>query len=158
MANFLGKRLRKIEVKMDIKVLTVSAFLFVMVLFPSYVFYRKVTNKSVCSDSVITDFKNGKTHGTPYRVVIQPWNGRHNVYAVFMLPKGVKPRGSLLVKIPNVGMYCGRTQRLGSSYEGIQAKPGYYLMKANLKTRTSALLIARGYLNQLKDPNNWNLI
>jgi hypothetical protein len=75
-----------------------------------------------------------------------------------MLPDEVKSRKNLVVTIPKAGTFCGEMERVGTSFEGVEAQPGYYLVKASLKTRTSTLLIARGFLNQLKDSRNWHLV
>jgi hypothetical protein len=136
--------------------LALTAILFVACI--SFAFYKKFNDQSSCPEPVLANFKAGKTYGLPYQVIVQPWNGRHNVYAIFMLPVEQKSGKTLLVSIKGSGTYCGKAWRVGTEYEGIQAKPGYYLIKAGLKTRTSSLLIARGFIKQLKDPRNWNLV
>jgi hypothetical protein len=142
--------------KVNLRFLTLSAI--VLSLLTSFILYRKFNNQAYCPDPVLANFKAGKTYNSPSKVVVKPWKGEHNVYAVFMLPSQVQSRKYLLVNIPESGTYCGGTERVGTDFEGVQAKPGYYLVKASLKTRTSSLLIARGFLTQLKDPRNWNLV
>lgn len=142
--------------KVNLRFLTLSAI--VLSLLTGFILYRKFNNQAYCPDPVLANFKAGKTYNPPSKVVVKPWRGEHNVYAVFMLPIEVQSRKYLLVNIPEAGSYCGGTERVGTNFEGIQAKPGYYLVKASLKTRTSSLLIARGFLTQLKDPRNWNLV
>jgi hypothetical protein len=124
----------------------------------SFAFYRKFNDQSSCPEPVLANFQAGKTYGPPYQVIVKPWNGRHNVYAIFMLPVEQKAGKNLIVSIKGGRTYCGRAWRVGTEYEGIQAKPGYYLIKAGLRTRTSSLLIARGFRKQLKNPRNWNLV
>lgn len=149
----------KTKMKVNPKVFPPLA-IFVLVLFlAGFAIYRKKFQyQSYCPEPVLVNYKAGKTYGHPAKVVVKPWNGRHNVYAVFMLPNTVKSRKSLIINIPGVGTYCGASERVGTSFEGVEAKPGYYLVKASLQTRTTTLLIARGYLNYLRDPQNWNLV
>ncbi|NEQ20474.1 MAG: hypothetical protein F6K28_14765 [Microcoleus sp. SIO2G3] len=130
----------------------------VLVSFIGFTLYKKFSNQSGCPEPVLANFKAGQTYGPPYKVIVQPWNGRHNVYAIFMVPVEQKSGKNLIVTLKGGRTYCGRAWRVGTEYEGIQAKPGYYLMKAALKTRTSSLLIAQGFIKQLKDPRNWNLV
>lgn len=145
------------KMKVNLRFFTINVIILSM-LFSGLVLYKKINNKSACSEAVLTAFQNGKSYGPAYKVVVEPWNGPHNVYAVFMFPNEIKSKRSLVVNIPNMGTYCGTTKKVGTKFEGIQAKPGYYLVTAHLKTRTSALLIARGFLEQLKDPRNWSLV
>lgn len=147
------------EMKINLKVFP-PLVIFVLVLFlTGFLIYRKKFQyRSYCPEPVLANYKAGKTYGHPYKVVIKPWHGRHNVYAVFMLPNTVNPRKALIVNIPGVGSYCGASQRLGTSFEGVEAEPGYYFVKASLRTRTTTLLIARGFLKYLKDPRNWSLV
>ena len=130
----------------------------ILVSFIGFSLYKKFNDQSGCPEPVLANFKAGKTYSHPYQVIVRPWNGRHNVYAVFMVPVEQKAGKNLIVTIKGAGTYCGKAWRVGTEHEGIQAKPGYYLMKANLRTRTSSLLIARGFIKQLKDPRNWNLV
>lgn len=149
----------KTKMKVNPKVFPPLAIFVLLVLLAGFVIYRKKFQyQSYCPAPVLEHYKAGRTYGHPYKVVIQPWNGRHNVYAVFMLPNTVRSRKSLIIDIPGVGTYCGASERVGTSFAGVEAKPGYYLVKASLQTRTTTLLITRGLLNYLKDPKNWNLV
>ncbi|HEY9638503.1 MAG TPA: hypothetical protein V6D14_34280 [Coleofasciculaceae cyanobacterium] len=142
---------------MPLKLLTLSLLL--LGLLTAFFLYRKKFQyQSYCAEPVLANLKQGKTYGFPEKVVVKPWDGRHNVYAVFMLANDVKPNKSLIVSLPSAGNYCGGIERVETGFEGVEAKPGYYLVKASLKTRTSTLLITRGFLQQLKDPRNWNLV
>jgi hypothetical protein len=145
--------------KVNPKIFPPLAIFMLLVLFTSFVVYRKKFQyQSYCPEPVLANFKAGKIYGHPNKVVVQPWNGRHNVYAIFMLPNEIKRGKTLIVNIPGGGTYCGAMERVGTSFEGVEAEPGHYLVKASLRTRTSTLLIARGFLKQLKDPRNWNLV
>jgi hypothetical protein len=119
---------------------------------------NKIYNRSRCPQDVLSKLDQVLTQATPCKIVVKPWNGRHNVYGVFMLPVENQSGKMLVVHIPGVRTFCGATERVGTSFEGIQAKPGYYLVKAYLRTRISTWLIVRGLGKQLKDIRNWRLI
>lgn len=132
----------------------------IILVIPNTIFLvkNKLYNRSKCPEAVLCRLDEVLTQLTPCQVVIKPWNGRHNVYGIFMLPLEDKSVKRLVVHIQGAGTYCGGAERVGTSFEGIQAKPGYYLVKACLRTRTSTLLIVRGFGEQLKDVRNWRLI
>jgi hypothetical protein len=75
-----------------------------------------------------------------------------------MLPIEDRTAKLLVLSIPGAGTFCGGAHDVGTNFEGIKAKPGYYLIKTNLRTRISIWLITRGFTNQLKDSRNWQLI
>jgi hypothetical protein len=88
----------------------------------------------------------------PNKIVIQPWKGRHHVYAEFVLP----PQGYLIndqfrINLDSLGDFCG----------GISAVPGEPGQNgtaiARLRTRTTLWLIAQGKLDALSKPENWQL-
>lgn len=142
---------------MPVKLLALSTVLLILV--TGFIIYRKkIRNQSYCAQPILDNLKQGKTFGIPQKVVVEPWNGRHNVYAIFMLPVEERARKNLVVAIPKAGTFCGSTQKLGTEFDGIQAKPGYYLVKATLRTRTTSVLIAKGFFNQLKDLRNWHIV
>jgi hypothetical protein len=93
----------------------------------------------------------------PTKVVVQPWQGQHQVYGIFAIPLERVSSRRVMISIPGAGTYCGGITRVGSNVEGMQAPPKHYLVKANLRTRTAASLVTRGYLNQLQEPRNWEL-
>jgi hypothetical protein len=110
---------------------------------------------------ILDNLNKAKSPEYPYKIFLKPWHGRHHVHGIFMLPIADKSSPKMLViSIPGAGTFCGGAYNysVGNSFEGIQSKPGYYLLKANFRTRTYMWLIARGFANQLKDPRNWRLI
>lgn len=123
-----------------------------------FLFRNKLHIYSDCPEYILSQLNEVLTQVTPSQIVIKPWNGRHNVYAIFMLPIDDKSVKRLVVHIEGAGTYCGGAERVGTSFEGIDAQPGYYLVKAYLRTRTSTWLIVRGFGEQLNDPRNWRLI
>jgi hypothetical protein len=88
----------------------------------------------------------------PSKIVIQPWKGRHHVYAEFALP----PQGYLMdnqfrVNLDSLGDFCGgiSTPFTSPGQSGIAI--------AHLRTRTTLWLIAQGKLGALNQPENWQL-
>ncbi|WP_017651974.1 hypothetical protein [Fortiea contorta] len=99
-----------------------------------------------------------KHYISPEKIVVKPWRGRHHVYGVFMVPKGYENDRLLTIKISENKTYCGLiTETEYASYEDIDAKPGYHLIKGYLNTRLVVFLMAQGKIEQLKQPSNWKL-
>ncbi|MBD2387738.1 hypothetical protein [Cylindrospermum sp. FACHB-282] len=101
--------------------------------------------------------KSKKYYITPEKIVIEPWRGRHQVYGIFMIPDGYIRDHLVTIEIPEKPTYCGILLFPSNTYGGIYAKPGHYLMKGYLQTRTTLELIFEGKINQLKQPSNWKL-
>jgi len=94
----------------------------------------------------------------PSKVVVEPWRGQHHVYGIFQIPGGHLNDKLLKVEIPGSKTYCGILAYGGTaSIDGVNAKPGHYLMKGMLNTRFALQLILQGKEEQLKQPQNWNL-
>lgn len=115
-------------------------------------------NKSSCPPEIAAHLNSEQTKITPYQLTIKPWEGRHNVQVFFMLPMEDKSAKIMVLSIPGVGKFCGGAYNVGTSFEGIEAKPGYYLIKTYLRTRTAIWLITRGFSHQLNDSSNWQLV
>lgn len=87
----------------------------------------------------------------PNKIVIQPWKGRHHVYAEFLLPSPdyfVNDRFRL--NLGNLGDFCGGV----SSSDNPSSQP---VAIARLRTRTTLWLLAQGQLNALNQAKNWQL-
>jgi hypothetical protein len=104
---------------------------------------------------IVTNSK--KYYLNPEKIVIEPWRGRHHVYGIFMIPDGYVRDHLITIKIPGKPTYCGILLFPSNTYDGIYAKPGHYLMKGYLQTRTTLELIFEGKANQLQQPSNWRL-
>lgn len=145
---------------MKLKLLGIG-FILISICFSSLVIYKldkNFNNISRCPEEILVRLNEANPQTSPSKIVIKPWKGRHNVHGIFMLPVEDKSAKRLVVRIPGAGTFCGGAHKVGTSFEGIQAKPGYYLIKTNFRTRTSIWLIARGFANQLKDSQNWKVI
>ncbi|MGB5962580.1 MAG: hypothetical protein WBG73_18080 [Coleofasciculaceae cyanobacterium] len=142
--------------------ITASLVLMIASLFVTRFAFVKINklalNKSSCPQEIAVNLNEQETKITPYKLIIKPWEGRHNVQGVFMLPMEDYTAKIMVLSIPGLGTFCGGAYSVGTSFEGIQAKPGYHLVKTNLRTRTAIWLITRGFGNQLNDSNNWQLV
>jgi hypothetical protein len=123
----------------------------------SYVSQRSPLISCQQSEFISTSTSN-KFYIHPDKIVVEPWRGRHHVYAIFMLPSGYINDHFLKVTIEGIDSICGVVTYLGhNSAEGINAKPGYYLSKGWLQTRMALWLMVQGKYKQLKQPHNWIL-
>ena len=87
----------------------------------------------------------------PTKIVVQPWKGRHHVYAEFQLPsQGYFINDRFRINLGNLGDFCGGVT--SSNSPGSQP-----VAIARLRTRTALWLIAQGQLNALNQSQNWQL-
>ena len=93
----------------------------------------------------------------PNKLVVQPWRGQHNVYALFVIPSGYRTDGLFTVTTPGTQTYCGRIQDIGQVSSGGDEEKKYTIIRGFLNTRIALKLIAKGQLDQLREPDNWRL-
>jgi len=98
-----------------------------------------------------------KSYIHPERLVVRPWRGQHNVYALFVIPSGYRTDGLFTVTTPETGTYCGRIQDIGKVSSGGDEEKNYTIMRGFLNTRIALKLIAKGQLDELREPDNWRL-
>jgi hypothetical protein len=103
---------------------------------------------SSCPDWVLEQRYTTETVN-PEEVVVEPLQGRHNVYAVFKLPEGYQPSPYFVVNLPNSQPYCGMI----SHAQGRERKTFVGLFR----TRTTLWLMAKGQADQLNHRQNWSL-
>jgi hypothetical protein len=89
----------------------------------------------------------------PSKIVVEPWKGRHHVYAEFQLPAGKFVSDRAKVSLASVGEFCGGVTE-GSTTE---ASMGQTTAIARLRTRTALWLMLQGKLDELKVAKNWQL-
>ena len=85
----------------------------------------------------------------PSKVVVQPWKGRHQVYAEFAIPDGAMVSDRAKVSIDSLGDFCGGVTDLDTS--------GGKVAIARIRTRTALWLMLQGKLGDLQDAKNWQL-
>jgi hypothetical protein len=124
-------------------------------------FVQKPSVLSPCPDSILKSFKDASKNPSqtihPSRVVIEPWEGRHNVYGIFVLPAGYQPNGFFALNVEGSPTYCGTITVLPYSFKGISTQPGERVAIGYLRTRTAMWLITKGKRDALQQPRNWVL-
>lgn len=93
------------------------------------------------------------------KVVVEPFQGRHEVYGIFQLEREKCPPGKpVILTVLGAGKYC-ETAAVDQiqDFAGIEVRPGYYLSKHYIRTRTALWLTIQGLLDQLQQPGNWTL-
>jgi hypothetical protein len=101
---------------------------------------------------------NSKYYIHPEKIVVKPWHGQHHVFGIFMIPGGNLNDKLFKLEIPGEQTHCGVLAYEGTvEAEGVFAKPGSYLMKGLINTRTALKLISKGKVDELKNPDNWKL-
>ncbi|MBI1241684.1 hypothetical protein [Umezakia ovalisporum] len=110
-----------------------------------------------CQQQAFNPPQREKYYTHPQRLVIKPWRGQHNVYAIFVIPIGYKSDDLFTVSIPGNRTYCGGFQNLGKISPRVNKPQHYTLIKGFLNTRIALKLIAQGKLSELQKPQNWQL-
>ncbi|MEA5618025.1 hypothetical protein VB711_09270 [Cronbergia sp. UHCC 0137] len=111
-----------------------------------------------CHKSAFITTKSPKIYIYPEKVLIRPWLGQHHVYGIFMLPIGYSHDQLMTVNIPGTSkQFCGNILEFGETLDGINAKPGHYLAKGYLQTRTAVRFIIQGKIKHLQQLKNWRL-
>ncbi len=114
--------------------------------------------ESACDAEAFMTSSRSKVTIHPEKVIVQPWNGQHNVYGIFMLPDSVPAKELVLLQVKHVGTFCDEASNAGKVWGDVQAKPGHYLMIDNIRTRTALWLMVQGKLDELEQPANWALV
>ena len=92
------------------------------------------------------------------KVAIEPWRGRHQVYALFIVPILHKPEYPVLLNIKGVATVCRRVEHISQiGIDGISPPQNSTVIKIYLRTRTTFWLMFLGKLNRLKRLRNWTL-
>jgi hypothetical protein len=121
----------------------------------SYLSEKKpITN---CEWSGFTDSPE-KLYTHAEKVVVEPWKGRHHVYGIFMIPDGYLNDRMFVVTADSSEVHCGIfVSGNDTNIEDVYAKPGYYVMKGMLNTRTGFSLILQGHGDSLNKLTNWRV-
>lgn len=129
--------------------------------------FRKLGAISICSQDAIQTFiraRNAKPNASiatihPTNVVIEPWEGRHNIFAVFQVPDGFQPDQSFIVMVNEVP-YCGAIEPTYRDWNDPFNPPSHapQAVLGKFRTRTSLWLITKGQGEELKQPQNWWLV
>jgi hypothetical protein len=94
----------------------------------------------------------------PIKVVVEPFDGQHQVYGIFRMEKEKSPSSQpVVLTVTHVGKYCELTNYIGQNFEEIAVPNEYYLSQHYIRTRTALWLATQGLLEELKQPDNWTL-
>jgi hypothetical protein len=105
---------------------------------------QSIEAASACPKHVLNRLANTEISINATKVVIDPWQGRHNVYGIFMVPASQITRRYVVIRIPGSGLYCGGISHLAIQFDEVVAVPGHYLVKGFLRTRTTFWLMSKG--------------
>lgn len=94
------------------------------------------------------------------KVVVRPWEGRHKVYGVFIIPDQFKRHRRYGVTLRIEGIDCdflaGSAEN--EDKDSIVPEGGYYVRRAYLPTRTALWFLLTGTIRNLETPSHWWLI
>jgi hypothetical protein len=94
------------------------------------------------------------------RTVAQPWRGPHHVYGIFMIPENYKYDHLYSAKLSIQGLATDFIA--GSSEDGDLdsplAKPGHYIKRVHLSTRTALWYLFTGRFGDLQMSCHWWLV
>ncbi|QOV24722.1 hypothetical protein [Anabaenopsis elenkinii] len=110
-----------------------------------------------CQQWVFQEEREHKHYTYPDKLVVQPWRGRHHVYAIFLIPVGYEHDGLFTLTIPGSSTHCGRSQKIGKVVSGVDDTNDYNRVRGFLNTRIAVQFILQGKLSQLREPQNWRL-
>ncbi|WP_156426849.1 hypothetical protein [Leptolyngbya sp. NIES-2104] len=107
---------------------------------------------SGCPEWAFTQTANPANVIHPEKIVVEPWQGRHNVFATFKVPEGYEASEVVVVTVQGSHSYCGIVMPHSPSGMTIDQRVfGWF------RTRTALWLLTRGQLSQLEKPENWKL-
>jgi hypothetical protein len=92
--------------------------------------------------------------------VVRPWFGPHHVYGIFVVPdRFVDQRYSAVLAVDDFRIKLIRNLIRKKSYtDAALARPGHYLEKAYVPTRTAFWFLLVGRFRDLRTPCRWELI
>ena len=117
-------------------------------------------SKALCNSWEVHQMGRALRSYNPVKVTVEPWRGRHHVYAVFEIPANLYPIGILKVHIEGLGDVCGSITEVyfdETPVSGVVPAPGHYLIRANLRSRVTLWVASRFFFSELKDEAIWML-
>ena len=138
-------------------VLTLTLVMVTLVVPRSGRFLKKPSTLSGCPDGVLAAFNYSTEKIHASKIIVEPWEGRHNVYGVFVLPAGYQAKHFFAVRVDGSDPYCGKVTMLDQPAYGVGTQPGDRIAIGHLRTRTALWLLTKGKQEELKQPSNWVL-
>ncbi|MBD2327258.1 hypothetical protein [Alkalinema sp. FACHB-956] len=114
--------------------------------------------ESACDAEALLTSRQPLVEIHPETIIMKPWQGKHQVYGIFMLPKAVQSREPAILKVKHIGVYCDVVNRSGFKREGVIAKRNHFLMVDHIHTRTAFWFLLLGKADLIQNPDNWTLI
>jgi len=112
---------------------------------------RRPSIASSCPDGILSQAQSSTDYIHPEKVVVEPWQGRHNVFATFKIPNGYQPSSVFVVTLKGSHPYCGTVVPQSNSQGDRQAV-------GKFRTRTTLWLMSKGQMDELEQPSNWKLM
>ncbi len=104
---------------------------------------------------LVSETKKYEVHAT--KVVVKPWYGEHQVYAIFMVPNKYERSPFFVLTVKGVGSSCEKPFGSFQNIDGVSAAPGTHLIRDYIRTRLALRMILQGLYNQLSDKQSWTL-
>ncbi len=113
--------------------------------------FRRPSVVSGCPDWVLeqTGATTQKVH--PEKIVVEPLQGRHNVYGIFKVPEGYQPSPYFVVHTEGSNSYCGVTAIA-------KHNPTDKTVIGRFRTRTALWMMTKGQSDDLNRRQNWSLV
>ena len=97
----------------------------------------------------------------PTKVVVEPWQGRHQVYGIFMVHNRYRDvrRYSAIISIQGFdGEFTPGRSPENEYPEDVVAEPGHYVKRGYVPTRVALWFLFTGQFGDLRAPCNWALV
>ena len=130
----------------------IIALLLVTLALPSFAQKISLPNGPRSASSCPKDWSPQQTIA-PSKVVVQPWKGRHHIYAEFQLPAGTFVSDRAKVKVGDLGEFCGGVSEVTAVENSVETTTAI----ARIRTRTALWLIMQGKIGDLNQAANWQL-
>lgn len=103
---------------------------------------------------------SGENKFRAVQVVVQPWQGRHQVYGVFMIPERYKHDRLYSVTLTVQGFTAKFSAGSPENEERDNIVPeyGYYIRRAYVPTRNALWILLTGSFGDLRTPCHWWLV
>ena len=94
------------------------------------------------------------------QVVVRPWQGKHNVYGIFMIPERYNHDRlyATTLKIQGFTARFSAGSAEGKARDNIVVEHGHYLKRAYVPTRTALWFLLTGRFGDLRAPCHWWLV
>lgn len=120
-------------------------------------FFKKLNSLSNCPETALISSDQSTEKIRASKTIVEPWEGRHHVYGIFVLPSGYQARRFFAFSVDGSNPYCGGVSLLNQSAYGLNIQPGERIAIGHLRTRTALWLLTKGQQEELKQPSNWVL-